>query len=854
MPSSWVLAPALLLLFALNAFGAQPPEPFRPRLLSVTLDREAARPGEVIQATYRWQSVGGPSRYDYRVFVHPRLPDLAEGAYPMFGGDYPPNRPVHRWRTGELIVEGPHPIVLPQNPPPGTYQLFVGMFRLDGPRLDLDNPDRLRPGQRYYVTDIRVAADAPQAPSPVAVDLAKPREVDAPEGPPLKAGVTVEGSQVAARLAADAPVPLSLRDKRTGRSLKFAGALPELRIFREAEGDEVWLSEQGGPWTRTEPATDRARYVWKPRLDDKLVGELWVDVSAEGDRLTWRVAHLSEQPGYPIMDLVFPELAAVSAPDGWIAVPHDAGRLLRLGEVGPTRLAWRVETWLVPLGAALIGTRQMAAIVETQSLDDQLEVSVVGDEPRGTAGIALLHRYDAARPELRFVGQTEPSFSLTFLTGENLRWTDAAAKMRSRIATRPNPLYLDRVIFKIFLDSPGSQDYTTFAEALDLIRRVSHLTGGAKMVVYLVGWQYHGHDTGYPSVDVVDERLGGEKGLVDLILQARKYDALVGFHDNYDDAYMDSPAWDPEVICRDPRGDLMKGGVWAGGQSYIISNLRYARKYGLKRVDDTLRRFPIQGSYHIDVLTAVPRRIDWSPESPVSSADNLRGKLMILEEFARHGVDVTSEGFAAPFVGPMRHFRCLMRRPDLHVPGEHRIPLIPFIYHGCVTYGTDPFQAGGIPEAILYGAKFATDWTKHTPDERITEFYYLISLPWIMLNARMMSDYSDDGSVRRVTYSPGTHVEMSTDSRHYEVSVDGRLIARDFATFCPVADGTWRLYSREGGRITWSLPKRWTDSQRISVRALQADGEGQETPFSVVDSQLVVDVSAGVGCQVACRE
>ncbi len=43
------------------------------------------------------------------------------------------------------------------------------------------------------------------------------------------------------------------------------------------------------------------------------------------------------------------------------------------------------------------------------------------------------------------------------------------------------------------------------------------------------------------------------------------------YHDNFDDAYRDSPRWDESLIARDSQGGLQQGGVWAGGQSYIIA-------------------------------------------------------------------------------------------------------------------------------------------------------------------------------------------------------------------------------------------------------------------------------------------
>lgn len=46
-----------------------------------------------------------------------------------------------------------------------------------------------------------------------------------------------------------------------------------------------------------------------------------------------------------------------------------------------------------------------------------------------------------------------------------------------------------------------------FGQALDVIKEYDNMTRGIPKVVYLVGWQSDGHDTGYPSWDEVDEYL-----------------------------------------------------------------------------------------------------------------------------------------------------------------------------------------------------------------------------------------------------------------------------------------------------------------------------------------------------------
>src|SRR5690606_5267518 len=125
------------------------------------------------------------------------------------------------------------------------------------------------------------------------------------------------------------------------------------------------------------------------------------------------------------------------------------------------------------------------------------------------------------------------------------------------------------------------------------------------------------------------------------------------------DSYMEHPGWDADVICRDSQGNLMKGGYWDGGQSYLISSYKYALKSGLDRVRATLKRYPVVDTYFIDVLAGGyngGRKYDFNPESPAGAQKNFEGKLMIIQEFNKHGLDVTTEDFSGLFVGYVGYF------------------------------------------------------------------------------------------------------------------------------------------------------------------------------------------------------
>ncbi|MDD6728585.1 MAG: hypothetical protein PUE08_05115 [Eubacteriales bacterium] len=53
----------------------------------------------------------------------------------------------------------------------------------------------------------------------------------------------------------------------------------------------------------------------------------------------------------------------------------------------------------------------------------------------------------------------------------------------------------------------GSTVINTFADALEIIKRVDAITLGMPKIIYLVGWQYNGHDDKYPDFFEVNEAL-----------------------------------------------------------------------------------------------------------------------------------------------------------------------------------------------------------------------------------------------------------------------------------------------------------------------------------------------------------
>jgi hypothetical protein len=244
--------------------------------------------------------------------------------------------------------------------------------------------------------------------------------------------------------------------------------------------------------------------------------------------------------------------------------------------------------------------------------------------------------------------------------------------------------YHQTLVMKIFLaekrppvDEHGNpQDpckvYLTFEQALEVIKKLDNITCGIPKIVYLVGWQFDGHDSGYPSWSKVNHRLKRKQdetatdSLKWLMEEGFKYNTTVSLHINMLDAYQSSPLWETyvknDIIGRWENGEFMKGEIFGGEQCYYVSYTReWQTGYAQRRIDELLRMLPIQkaGTIHIDAFHTYPpanRRGPISPWLGISPEEEAATQRKIIRYWRDRGVDVTCEGSIYdlridPFVG-----------------------------------------------------------------------------------------------------------------------------------------------------------------------------------------------------------
>jgi len=389
----------------------------------------------------------------------------------------------------------------------------------------------------------------------------------------------------------------------------------------------------------------------------------------------------------------------------------------------------------------------------------------------------------------------------------------------------PNHFYDDKLIYGIRVDEPKfPRPSATFERCEEMIHEMHSLTDGAPQLVHLWGWQFRGKDTGYPAVNVVDERIGGYDGMMRLMERMKPLNATVSLSDNYDDAYRSSPAWNEEMIARKPDGDLWQSREWTGEVSYIQGLAKYMEGPGPERVKYTCERYKLPGTIHVDVLSYYAIRNDWDHKRPASGIRNLvAGRYKILEDFKEYGVDVTSEGLRYPFIGKMS-MSWYAGGPKPCPFGGTPIPMLSMIYRKSAVWGRAG-NTGDLPLALMmfYGEAQHSIFNGDASIERRLDSFYLAMVPWFRLHVLNIEGFERTGD-RTVTTleGGGNRIEIDWNKHSYAVFLDGAEVASESAVYCPLGPDRIAMYSIVDGPLSATIPATW-DAKAVTGFALSAE-------------------------------
>lgn len=573
----------------------------------------------------------------------------------------------------------------------------------------------------------------------------------------------------------------------------------------------------------------------------------------EGNAVRITLEDIRESPGFEFISLSMPTLVSVGEEDkaAWLAHGDDGGDIVTLGEAHAGKLSpntfWGEINGVLPV--IMAGHSGAVCVQETTAYMDGTLLAVSGETPnrRASMGTTKVHRVDGGacydmnlgRGKPRDCGnQTTPNLlveqrsacRLDFLepraSGDSLNWLDGARLVRTRMPEIPNHFYDDKFVYGIRVDEPKfPEPSATFEHCEEMIRNIHAMTDGSPQLVHLWGWQFRGKDTGYPAVNVVNPRVGGYDGMMRLMERAKPLNATVSLSDNYDDAYRSSPAWNEAMIARKPDGDLWKSREWTGEESYIQGLAKYMQGPGSERVRYTCERYKLPGTIHVDVLSYYAIRNDWDRKHPASGIRNLyAGRYQVLEQFKKHGVDVTSEGLRYPFIGKMS--MCWYAGGPKPCPfGGKPIPMLSMIYRKSAVWGraknTDPLL---LLLMMFYGEAQHSIFNGSDSLDHMLDSFYLAMVPWFRLHLLNIEGFERNLDQTVTTLEgTGNHVDIDWKKQSYSVFLDGAEVARDGATFCPLGKDRIAMYSTVDASLTATLPADWNPDE-VTGKALSLTG------------------------------
>jgi len=256
----------------------------------------------------------------------------------------------------------------------------------------------------------------------------------------------------------------------------------------------------------------------------------------------------------------------------------------------------------------------------------------------------------------------------------------------------------------------------TFDEAAQVAEHLRKDLQLEHVLFLLGGWIHRGYDNQHPDILPAAPECGGDAALADCARRVRALGYVFGLHDNYQDIYRDSPSWDEGLIMKAPDGNLVKGGLWAGGRAYMTCSRPAVALAQRPQNLPAVRQLTQAGAYFIDTTFAAGLQECFDPAHPLTRRDDMKWKQALSDyarrEFGIFGSECGRE-WAIPHsdffeglsgvTGAAYHDTSLLQKT-----GGVVVPLFELVYRDCIAlygkYGYDPYQAAEyVLQHLIFG-------------------------------------------------------------------------------------------------------------------------------------------------------
>jgi len=422
--------------------------------------------------------------------------------------------------------------------------------------------------------------------------------------------------------------------------------------------------------------------------------------------------------------------------------------------------------------------------------------------------------------------------------------------------------YTDSFVTKIFMKSKTQKGCaTTMDQVRELIRNFHEMSGGLHQIIYLVGWQYDGHDSKYPSLDKVGDQCKSslsDDPLTSLRMAMReareKYNCDLSLHINLNDAHPDSPDWklynDKDLLCKDKNGNIRKLGTW-----YRISHVKeWKSGYVQKRIDALLNMIPEikdAKTIHIDAFFAQSSDFDG-----ISIEDDKAAIKAITDYWHARGIDVTNEFITSlDMIGyfPMVYHYNLDERQRMLYPVDVVAPGDDIWnvragrdYHGAarrIAAPVDTAPASGSYYEEAWGTGCFCDlFPMYLAYQNLTRALFRNTFLFTWYNQHPLVEHVVTPTDYKVRRAHGVEANVRMRDRHLTVTQDGRVVVDGGDCFLDQSWGVVLAYSRDGCDRAFELPHAWRNAKTLVGQSFPSKNP---CTLSVRDGRVRVQLSAG---------
>ncbi len=261
-----------------------------------------------------------------------------------------------------------------------------------------------------------------------------------------------------------------------------------------------------------------------------------------------------------------------------------------------------------------------------------------------------------------------------------LSYAAESVEIRIRMGWKPAP---PTVLEQTIENEPEMHVACTFDRVKDIIDELKK-QGVDKAEICLVGWNKSGHDGRWPQMFPVEEKLGGEEKLKELIGYAKDNGYQIVCHTNSTDWYNISEGFskDDMVVKKADGSFAVNDLAWSGGTMYDLCPVK---AYEIAKEElPKAAKLGFSGLHYIDVMSVVPLRRCYDKNHPATEQDTekLYAKIGGLSHELFGGF--ASEGafdFAAPYLDYALYVTFEGDTGNLF---DEEIPFWQLVYHGII--------------------------------------------------------------------------------------------------------------------------------------------------------------------------